>query len=47
MVTAQTAGDFGSTEVIHPFGFYDNISATNSQGVKMAVSSATSRNWWI
>ena len=37
--TAQTAGNFGSTEVIHPFGFYDNISATNSQGVTMAVSS--------
>ena len=39
--TAQTAGDFGGGEVIHPFGFYDNISSTNSQGVNMSVSSAT------
>jgi hypothetical protein len=39
--TAQTAGNFGSGEVIHPFGFYDNISATNSQGIDMSVSSAT------
>jgi hypothetical protein len=37
----QTAGDFGSGEVTHPFNFYDNISATNSQGVNMSVSSAT------
>ena len=39
--TKQTAGDFGSGEVTHPFNFYDNISATNSQGVNMSVSSAT------
>ena len=39
--TKQTAGNFGSGEVIHPFGFYDNISATNSQGIDMSVSSAT------
>ena len=31
-------GDFGQ-EIIHPFGFYENISATNSQGIKMADSS--------
>ena len=37
----QTAGDFGSGEISHPFNFYDNISATNSQGVNMSVSSAT------
>ncbi len=39
--TKQTAGNFGSGEVAHPFGFYDNISSTNSQGVNMSVSSAT------
>ena len=39
--TKQTAGDFGSGEITHPFNFYDNISATNSQGVNMSVSSAT------
>ena len=39
--TAQTAGNFGSGEVAHPFKFYDNISATNSQGIDMSVSSAT------
>jgi len=37
----QTAGDFGSGEITHPFNFYDNISATNSQGVNMSVSSDT------
>ena len=31
-------GDFGQ-ELVHPFGFYENISATNSQGVKMVDSS--------
>ena len=35
--TSQTAGFFGN-ETVHPFGFYENISATNSQGVKMADS---------
>ena len=39
--TAQTAGNFGSGELVHPFKFYDNIIATNSQGVNMSVSSAT------
>ena len=35
---AQTAGSNGDENQVHPFGFYENISATNSQGVNMAES---------
>ena len=31
-------GFFGQTEVEHPFNFYENINASNSQGVNMDVS---------
>ena len=31
-------GFFGQTEVEHPFNFYENINASNSQGVDMSVS---------
>ena len=34
-------GFFGQTEVEHPFNFYENINASNSQGVDMSVSSVT------
>ena len=37
----QTRGAMGSNEVEHPFNFYDNINASNSQGVDMSVSSVT------
>jgi len=36
--STQTSGDFGSSEVEHPFNFYDNINASNSQGVDMSAS---------
>ncbi len=36
-ISSQTSGFIGD-ELIHPFAFYDDISATNSQGVKMADS---------
>ena len=39
--TSQTAGNLGTAEVEHPFNFYQNINASNSQGVDMSVSSAT------
>ena len=35
--TKQTAGDFGDS-IEHPFKFYDNITNTNVQGVKMVDS---------
>ena len=38
---SQTAGDFGSNEVQHPFAFYDSISATQSQGIDLSVSNTT------
>ena len=34
-------GGVFSTEIAHPFSFYDNISATNSQGIAVATSAAT------
>ena len=37
--SGQTAGGFGA-EIVHPFGFYDNIAAGNSQGIKMDDSAA-------
>jgi len=38
--TGQTAGSNGDQNQQHPFGFYENISATNSQGIDMATSAA-------
>ena len=34
-------GGVFSTEIAHPFAFYDNISATNSQGIAVATSAGT------
>ena len=34
-------GTIGSAEVEHPYNFYDNINASNSQGVDMSASSIT------
>ena len=41
--SAHGAFDGGvfSTEIAHPFNFYENISGTNSQGVAVATSAAT------
>ena len=39
--TSQTPGFLGAAEVEHPFNFYENINASNSQGVDMSVSSVT------
>ena len=41
--SAHGAFDGGvfSTEIAHPFNFYENISSTNSQGVAVATSAAT------
>ena len=39
--TTQTSGDFGAAQIEHPFNFYENINASNSQGVDMSVSSVT------
>ena len=38
--TKHVAGDLGQDQIIHPPAFYDSISNTNSQGVKMADSAA-------
>ena len=38
--TGQTAGSNGDQNQQHPFGFYENISAANSQGIDMATSAA-------
>ena len=35
---SQTAGSNGDQNHQHPFAFYENISATNSQGIDMATS---------
>ena len=35
------SGGVFSTEISHPFAFYDNISPTNSQGVDVATSGAS------
>ncbi len=35
---SQTAGSNGDQNQQHPFAFYENISATNSQGIDMATS---------
>ena len=36
--SGQTAGSNGDQNLQHPFGFYEDISATNSQGVGMVAS---------
>lgn len=35
-LTSQTAGSNGDQNQVHPFAFYENISATNSQGIDMS-----------
>ena len=36
--TGQTAGSNGDQNQVHPFAFYENISATNSQGIDMTTA---------